>query len=306
MGERCGSSCDRRGFLLRAAALIPLMHQGGNCHGQTPPASLQPRPQSMEAITPRSPNGPAPGESRFARLRLRSSRIDELAAFYRQNLELSVEHTAGGVNGGGIEIACGQSIIEFSPAAEGAHPYYHFAFNIPHNTLDTAVIWMQNRCPLVRRADDSVIFHFESWNAHAIYFIDPAGNIVEFIARHTLSSVPGYVATPTWFDASHMLCVSEIGVVTPDVAAAAAQLRLGLGLETYHGRSPEFHAVGDELGLFIVVKTGRRWFSSDRAAEVFPAEAVVRNSEAPAKSLPAKSLRGSLDFEREQFRVVTA
>jgi catechol-2,3-dioxygenase len=269
-------SPDRREFLVRAAAVIPLMHLGGM--SPAPPAPPHPGSSARTAHMQRA---------RFARLRLRCADTEELLRFYRDTLELTVERAANDA----IEVRFGETVIEFTKSDDGSQPYYHFALNIPHNTLDTAVIWMRHRCPLVQRADGSVIFHFESWNAHAIYFIDPAGNIVEFIARHTLSSDPRYVGTPTWFDSSHMLCASEIGVVAPDVASAAAKLKTGLDLPTYHGSSEEFHAVGDEHGLFIVVKTGRRWFSSDRAAEVFPAEAVVRSDTPPTEPL---ELAGSM------------
>jgi catechol-2,3-dioxygenase len=66
-----------------------------------------------------------------------------------------------------------------SPATSA--PWYHFAFNIPENLLAEAKRWLSQRTRLLP-IDDSDEVYFEEWNAHACYFHDPAGNIVEFIA----------------------------------------------------------------------------------------------------------------------------
>jgi len=225
---------------------------------------------------------------RFARLRLRTDRLSDLHDFYGNTLSLPVTRSATDR----IEVTCGQTVLEFIQAEDSTQPYYHFAFNIPQNKLEKAIAWMNPRCPLVKRnGSDEVVFHFENWNAHAIYFIDPAGNIGEFIARHTLKNdAPGDFAVPD------ILCASEIGVVTPDVRATVAEIEKGVGIETYKSAGNDFAAVGDEQGLFIVVKTGRAWFNSDRKAEVFPAEAVVR----------ATQVQNELRIDASNFAVTSA
>ena len=246
-------SPDRRLFLRRAAAAWPALHAG---------ALLCMTAQSNA----NEPGGPT--RARFAALRMRTHCIDDMMKFYRETLELPAAQA-----GNALKVTAGETVLEFTPAEAESRPYYHFAFNIPHNTLDAAIKWIQPRVPLIKRADGSVVFHFPAWDAHAIYFLDPAGNIVEFIARHTLKND---AADAESFGPKDLLCASEIGVVAPDVTQAAEKLGAAAGVERYHGGDEQFAAMGDEHGLFIVVKTGRRWFSSDRHAEVFPAEAVAR------------------------------
>ena len=114
-----------------------------------------------------------------------------------------------------------------------------------------------------------------------VYFLDPAGNILEFIARHTLKNeAPADRA----FSEHDILCASEIGIVAPDVVETADQLCEAVKIERYHGGDENFTAAGDEHGLFIVVKTGRRWFSSDRAAAVFAGEVTVRGEHPTART----------------------
>lgn len=265
---------DRRAFVERAVAILPLLHASGLV------AAAGDEPTTTAGISETQSN-------RFARLCLRTHRLADLASFYGTTLGLPIHRPADDR----VEITCGRTVIEFTQTADSTQPYYHFAFNIPQNKLDQAIAWMKPRCPLVKRSGgDEVVFHFENWNAHAIYFIDPAGNIGEFIARHTLKN-----DAPGDFGIGDILCASEIGVVSPDVRATVAQIENGVGVETYKSASDEFAAVGDEQGLFIVVKTGRAWFSSDRKAEVFPAEAMVRGTK----------LRNGLRIDHSSFAVTS-
>lgn len=143
---------------------------------------------------------------------------------------------------------------------------YHFAFNIPQNQLAEGHAWLKARVS-IRVDDDQEIVYFKSWNAHAVYYIDPGGNIGELIARHNLTNDS---AQP--FDVNSLLSVSEIGLTVDDVPATVARLRAELGLAVYaNSASEEFAAIGDEHGLFIVVKRGRLWYMSDNAqAQILP------------------------------------
>jgi catechol-2,3-dioxygenase len=188
-----------------------------------------------------------------------------------------------------ISFRAGHTVLTFENVEEARHgvpgrpnPFYHFAFNIPENRLAEALEWLRPRTPIVRKADGSEVFHFDAWNAHAFYFLDLAGNIVEFIARHTLRN-----ASTTPFAPDSIGDVSEIGLVVPDVPAAVRMTADALGAAPYLNRiSDEFAAVGDERGLFILVKTGRLWFPLEgaraRAARVFPTKVTTRG---PAKTL---------------------
>jgi hypothetical protein len=58
----------------------------------------------------------------------------------------------------------------------------HFTFNIPHNQLDAAISWLQQFTSLLPVPGNGHIATFESWNAHAVYFYDNNGNLLELIA----------------------------------------------------------------------------------------------------------------------------
>jgi catechol-2,3-dioxygenase len=133
---------------------------------------------------------------------------------------------------------------------------YHFALNIPENQFAEARAWIAARVALVRDSSGKDEFPFPHWNAHALYFRDPVGNIVEFIARHGLPN-----ASDEPFGPRSLLSVSEIGLAVPNVPEAVRWLGETFGLPVYDGAgSQEFTAVGDEDGLFIVVRLGRVWF----------------------------------------------
>lgn len=170
-----------------------------------------------------------------------------------------------------LTVGIGYTVITFVRAEEaaagagGKTPHYHFAINIPENKLDEAKRWIEAKVELGKEGDRD-ISHSELWNSDAVYFMDPGGNILELIARHTM--VNG-VNRP--FDPERdLLGVSEMGLPTKDVPGAADVFE-SLGIPTYIRKNPEFNPVGDEEGLFILVQPGRRWaFTSGLTAECFP------------------------------------
>jgi hypothetical protein len=77
------------------------------------------------------------------------------------------------------------------------------------------------------------------------------------------------------FSAAHIRNVSEIGLVFPadsfddDVKGLMKQYSL-----SYFGKQPplpQFRAIGDDEGLFVIVPENRVWFSTkDTIAQIFP------------------------------------
>ena len=115
---------------------------------------------------------------------------------------------------------------------------------------------------------------FEAWRARAAYFYDPAGNLVELIARER---APG--------DAL-LLEVSEVGLPVEDVGAAVEFLRDELGLPHFSGNKQDFSAVGDDHGLFILVPVGRPWLFTDRVAAEAPVRVTIEGAEPREVQLP--------------------
>ncbi len=201
-------------------------------------------------------------------LGLQTSRLQELSKFYSEVLELPVTRESAS----SIAITAGATRLRFTESSSGTNPYYHFAFNIPENLFSVAKIWLKERVPLLE-VDGQDEFHFDDWQADAVYFVDPANNIGELIARHTLEN-----ASNRPFGSSSLLSVSEIGLVVEDVHDTRVRLNNEMNMEPYFGFTDEFCAVGDENGLIIIVQSGRHWSPKRKvAAQVFPT--TIRLSE---------------------------
>jgi len=197
------------------------------------------------------------------KIELMAADLKALKKFYTETLELPVSEGAEGE----VTVQSGQSTIVFRQAKPGWTGAYHFAFNLPENRFAEAKTWIEERVSLIADKNGQTEFNFESWNAHSVYFYDPAGNVLEFIARHSL---PNAIDGP--FTPAGILSVSEIGVTTDNVPSSVDRLHRDYGLETYDGAgSEEFTAVGDEEGLLIVVRVGRIWFpDTGKAAGAYP------------------------------------
>lgn len=201
-------------------------------------------------------------------LRLATAALDQQHAFYANVLGLeTLEQTPTRVS-----FRVGASQLVFEQSDRSLAGVYHFAFNIPVNQLEAALDWTSDRVPLLASATGQTVFHSESWNADMFYFADPAGNILEFIARHTLrdsSDMP--------FDTRSLLNVSEIGIAAEDVPAEVAKLTAQIGDGVYKEGDPTFTPVGDEHGLLIVVQRGRIWFpNTGKPAQHLPIRARVQ------------------------------
>jgi catechol-2,3-dioxygenase len=112
-------------------------------------------------------------------------------------------------------------------------------------------------------------FESKTWNSDSIYFLDAAGNVLEFIARHNLKN-----AADGDFDSGQILNVSEIGLPSEDVVGLANELCTRLGLSVFLQQPNEaFTPVGDDHGLFILPIANRIW---------------MPDSGVPAKPLPVR------------------
>jgi catechol-2,3-dioxygenase len=161
-----------------------------------------------------------------------------------------------------LSLQAGASRLVFRRAEpNGAHPFYHFAFNVHPERFERARAMMAAITPLIHDQSGREVINFRSWDATACYFSDPLNNVGELIARRDLrgEAIP---ADPG------ILSVGEIGLVTGDVPALAKRLRNELGVDVYRESSgEEFAALGDEQGLLILVRQGREWYpDTGRAA----------------------------------------
>jgi catechol-2,3-dioxygenase len=104
------------------------------------------------------------------------------------------------------------------------------------------------------------VFDFAFWNAEAVYFEDPDGNVLELIARHGLRN-----DRTGSFGPELLLGLSEVGLPVAETEPAIEILEQTFGLAVFSGDRDQFTALGDDHGLFIVVRPGRLWLPTERA-----------------------------------------
>jgi catechol-2,3-dioxygenase len=162
-----------------------------------------------------------------------------------------------------IAFSAGNSMLSFIKSTN-LNPKYHFAFNIPKNKLNEATIWLNSKVNLLLNDENEIITEFGDWNAKAIYFYDNNNNIVEFITRFDLTN-----ETEKKFDASSVLSISEIGIVANDPMKLASQIMDKNHLNYFEKgkQSENFISIGDDNGLFIIVKNDRKWYPTEQKAE---------------------------------------
>lgn len=195
---------------------------------------------------------------------LETGRPDQLAVFYKTILQLPVQKDTQQ-----IAITTGSSTLVFKETCE-REPVYHFAFNIPANKIEEAKEWLKDKVELIWIDDyNSEVADFASWHARSLYFYDPAGNIVELIARFDLGN-----ETEKPFSAHQLLSISEAGIVIPKdtFQKEAGQLQEQYGLPYFAKQTPlqQFKAIGDDEGLLILVPEERNWFPTATASGIYP------------------------------------
>lgn len=183
------------------------------------------------------------------RVELLSADLEAQRDFYGNVLELPVR-----LDDPILEIQAGRTRLFFThtPEFDGA---YHFAFNIPTNQFESAKRWISSRVPLLQDENGNDEFHSENWNSSSVYFKDPAGNVLEFIARHNLDN-----AIDGDFDRLQILNISEIGLPAEDVMGLAGEICKRLDVSVFRQEPNEsFTPVGDDNGLLIIPVKDRIW-----------------------------------------------
>lgn len=202
-------------------------------------------------------------------IRLQTNHLSALYNFYKEVLELNTVYP----DEKSISITAGKSILIFEEIKVDENPFYHFAFNIPYNKFEEAFEWMQQKMEFLWLDDyKGYIANFVNWNAKSFYFLDPAGNILEIIARFDLNDV-----VEEKFSSMHIRNISEMGLV---LSADNFQNDVDQLLQQYplpyfdkQPPLPQFKAVGNDEGLFIIVPENRVWFSTkSKESKKFPME----------------------------------
>ncbi len=291
----------RRQMILRSATAAAWLHAHENW-GSLPAAMNF--PATVPAGLQRS-------EPLIREIRLQTAvPLATMKDFYHQRIGFNVvEETASR-----IAFQTGASRLVFepwqtpNPPADGGRidaagrgsgePMYHFAFNIPENKIRAARDWQRQRTKLVPTPPQLIdpdypsdVRHFANWNAHSVFFFDPAFNIVEYIARHELDNAS---ATPERFGVEDILYASEIGFVVSEADREEFARKVGAQCNLHEyplGSDP--WAMGDEHGLLLVLgRLGELWGDNTETPVrwgTFPTQVTVRRpvgSESPFQGLP--------------------
>ena len=202
---------------------------------------------------------------------LRAKNIPAVSNFYASVLGLPVSE-----NSKRITVRAGRTTLHFDSTIN-SESFYHFAFNIPSTKIEEAARWLQGNVELLWIDEyQSQIAEFTTWNARSVYFLDPAGNIVELIARADLDDHPAEA-----FSAAQIRSVSEIGLVFPfeKFDQEVNELMRKFQLKYFSKQPPmkHFRAIGDDQGLFIVVPENRNWYPTNIAGGIFPLDVKFIN-----------------------------
>ncbi len=180
----------------------------------------------------------------------------EPTSFYHDALALPLD---------GETIVVGETRLRFHDEDRGA--FYHFALLVPGDRFDAALAWARERVELL-----GDVFDFDFWDARAVYFHDPAGNIVELIAHQKLEKN----GRSGDFSAEELVGFSELGIVG-DPPELLRRLE-AVGLELWDGSVDPKNSlgfVGEQGRTLILAPTSRGWLPTGRPAEPHPVELVL-------------------------------
>ncbi|MBS1652346.1 MAG: VOC family protein [Bacteroidetes bacterium] len=204
-------------------------------------------------------------------LTLLTNNLSETKNFYQKTIgfqKISETETS-------ISFAVGTSILIFELTEKNQNPKYHFALNIPTNTLNDAINWTLQRTSLIK-TENSFITDFENWKAKAIYFFDNNRNILEFICRTELNN-----PTDKPFSVETILNINEIGLVIDHPLQIGNEIIEKTKIE-YFAKGPkreDFVAIGNDNGLFVISNPNRNWYPTQEKAEKWKVRGKIKVAE---------------------------
>ena len=197
-------------------------------------------------------------------LKLDCANLGEQKYFYTKKFDFDIVEEQDGE----ITLKAGDSLLTFTENRL-KKSYYHFAFNIPYGAMEMAAEWVHKKVDVIV-TEAGEIQEFPNWDARSIYFLDPAGNVVELIGRKNYDD-----SKPKKFSKSQLLNISEVGLPVFQVTAAAKYIEETSNTKQFGKSTSNFCAHGDDEGLFIIVdKAEKSWFPTDEPAKEYPIEVI--------------------------------
>ncbi len=235
---------------------------------------------------------------KITKLELYTDKVQDLKIFYVMVLGFELHNETES----DFTIKAGHTLLTFrwgNPTQ--ASPSYHFAFNIPENKIEEARRWLYSRSvPLLKWEGEDVV-DFPNWNAQALYFLDPADNIVELIARRDLANV-----STVNFNAQSITSVSEIGLPVPEIEPFYQQLKVRFDLPLYSHIADltKFCPTGDPEGLFIIVPLERAWFPTKLINGVHPLVVTIETAQEASTEDQPKEDQPKKDRQTEKTWII--
>ena len=201
----------------------------------------------------------------FKSVTLYTNQLKQLRGFYGNVLEIPIEESSEEY----FQLSIGTSKLIFRHSELQTN--YHFAINIPGNQFTLAKFWAKERVLLNREASVDEIY-YARFEADAFYFEDPAGNVIELIARRNVDK---------WSDFSieSFLNLSEISITTPFVEESGEMLqKIGIPINGHFQIEPdELNFLGKKDTFILLVPPKRRWYFSKKLSETSPLEIELEN-----------------------------
>jgi catechol-2,3-dioxygenase len=226
-------------------------------------------------------------------LDIRARRLEQNRFFWETLLGFTVVDSP---NPSQYTLQVGNTLLTFRPSnlppdlEATFFPQYHFTISIPTNQIEACLEWILSRkafnpdvnpneevtIPLWKDyLDGAEIVRRNLYNSQSVFIQDPAGNVVELLARHDKPEIRDGA-----FNKDMFIGISEVGIVTRDIRKTATLLKETFGADEVQGSSNSFKPIGGATGLLKLIVPGKPWVPTDNELAVsHEMELTIRHSE---------------------------
>lgn len=200
----------------------------------------------------------ARSEDMFKKVILYTNQLEDMKGFYEYQLGFRIVEE----DESSFTLSIGESQLVFRESERAA--VYHYALNIPGNQFTLAKWWASERVTLNRQEGMDEVF-YANFDADAFYFQDPAGNVVEFIARRSVDRMGN-------FTVDSLLNISEVSITTPYVEEVGEQIdKMDIPVRGNKGiDAKSLNFLGSGHAYIILVAPKRTWYFSKQKSETHP------------------------------------
>ncbi|MGH2318917.1 serine hydrolase [Planococcus sp. SE5232] len=194
----------------------------------------------------------------FKKVILYTNQLEDMKGFYEYQLGFRIVEE----DEASFTLSIGESQLVFRESERAA--VYHYALNIPGNQFTLAKWWASERVTLNRQEGMDEVF-YANFDADAFYFQDPAGNVIEFIARRSVDRMGN-------FTVDSLLNISEVSITTPYVEEVGERIEeMDIPVRGNKGiDAKSLNFLGSGHAYIILVAPKRTWYFSKQKSETHP------------------------------------